>query len=156
MSKQHHHVSTEMVCSGRTIPHLYDFLCTESNTKDHLDTHPDPTRIIIEASLTALENNQPHNIALQTMQLFTAILASEAANLTLKFLATGGLYIGGGIPPRILPFLKPEGFMHSFTRNEYRDMLATIPVHVILEPNTALIGAAAYGREHPVASGDTI
>ena len=66
------------------------------------------------------------------------------------------LYIGGGIPPRILPFLQPEGFMHSFTGNEYREMLATIPVHVILDPKTALIGAAAYGREHPVAPGDRI
>ena len=156
MSKQHRHVSAEMVCSGRGIPNLYNFITVECGTKDQANDHPDRTRMIIEEALAAFASNKPQNIALKTMQLFTTILASEATNLSLKILATGGLYIGGGLPPRILPFLQPEGFMHTFAKGKYREMLATIPVHVILEPKTALIGAAAYGRELQAASGDTI
>ncbi len=155
LSKQHNHVSTEMVCSGRGIPNLYDFLCAENGTKDHLNNHPDRTRSIVEKALAGLDTDQPQSIAMQTMQLFIAILAAEAANLSLKILATGGIYIAGGIPPRILPFLQPKEFMNSFARGDYREMLAAIPVHVILEPKTALIGAAACGREHLTASGDT-
>jgi len=115
--------------------------------EDPLADHPDRTRIIVEAALAALAKDEPQSTARQAIQLFVKILASEAANMALKILATGGLYIGGGIPPRILPFLKSEDFMDDFAKGDYRDMLAAIPIHVILEPRTALIGAAAYALE---------
>ncbi|MCL7488152.1 MAG: glucokinase [Desulfobulbaceae bacterium] len=149
MAKQHGQVSAEMVCSGIGIPNLHDFLCAEKGVENPLANHPDRTRAIVEAALAALDTDDPHNIARQAIQLFSAILAAESANLALKVLATGGIYIGGGIPPRILRYLHAPGFMDSFARGEYRDMLAAIPVHVILEPATALIGAAAYAFESP-------
>jgi glucokinase len=155
MARQHRHVSTEKVCSGRGIPDLYAFLCAESGTENQLKDHHDPTRIIVETALAALLAHDETNIARMTMELFTAILAAEVANLALKILATGGLYIGGGIPPRILPFLQRDAFMRSFARGEYRELLAAIPVHIILEPKTALIGAAACGREWSAAVRDS-
>jgi glucokinase len=61
-------------------------------------------------------------------------------------LATGGVYVGGGIPPRILPFLEDASFMRMFTnKGRFGELLARIPVHVILNPKIALIGAARYG-----------
>ncbi len=149
MLQKEEYVSTEMVCSGLGIPNLYDFLKTEIDEPPELaarfSKESDPAKIISEAALDVLQKKMPGNdLALQTMQLFVDILASEAANLVLKVLATGGLYIGGGIPPRMLPLLKADNFMHSFCQGEYRDMLGRTPVHIILEPKTALIGAAAY------------
>ena len=83
---------------------------------------------------------------MRTLRLFADILADEAANLVLKTLAFGGLFIGGGLAPRVLPFLRADAFMAVFARGTYRELLATLPVQVILNPQTALLGAAAYGR----------
>lgn len=148
LSRGMDHVSAEQVCSGIGIPRLYDFLLSE-----HTGPVPpggpaegeDQTRTIVEAALAAGNRSEAGNpLAAETLALFVAILASESANLVLKILATGGLFIGGGLPPRILPFLTAEAFMGNFCRGTHRQMLARVPVHVILEPKTALIGAAAY------------
>jgi glucokinase len=80
--------------------------------------------------------------------MFLAILASEAGNLTLKILATGGVYLGGGIPPRILSLLDPTNFMEIFAdKGRFTDMLGQVPVCVILNPEIALFGAAVHGLE---------
>lgn len=145
------HVSTEQVCSGRAIPTLYQFLRAEhpdgqGHTGPLPDADRDPTQAIITEALAALARGEAdQDLAAATLKLFCAILAAEAANLVLKVLATGGLFIGGGIPPRIIPFLHSTPFMSRFCRGVYEEMLCSIPVHVILEPQTALIGAAAYG-----------
>lgn len=148
MAKKHDLVSTEMVCSGMGIPVLYAFLCTEEGRTYHLDNESDATRTIVKKAMSAVEKKNFNDLAYQTLRLFAAILAAEAANLVLKTMASGGLYIGGGLPPRILPFLQSDIFMHYFSRGEYREMLSAVPVRVILEPRAALIGAAAYGFEH--------
>ena len=143
------HVSTEEVCSGRGIPDMYDFLKSEITESPELAQsikQGDRTKIIIDAAVEAIDKNDvDQNPAVETIRLFVEILSSEAANLMLKVMATGGVYIGGGIPPRILPFLKRENFMDSFCKGTYREMLSKVPIHIIVEPKTALIGAAAYG-----------
>jgi glucokinase len=74
------------------------------------------------------------------------ILGAEASNLALKVLATGGVYLGGGIPPRILPALADGRFMEAFLdKGRFADLLKDVPVHVILNPKVALMGAASYG-----------
>jgi glucokinase len=107
----------------------------------------DQTPIIVNTALQALSAGDREHICVHTLLLFVDILAAEAANLALKVLATGGIYIGGGIPPRILPFLNDEQFMAVFARGVYREMLADIPIHIILNPKTALLGAASYGMK---------
>jgi glucokinase len=63
-------------------------------------------------------------------------------------LATGGVYLGGGIPPRILPVLEREWFMAAFRhKGRFDDLLTKIPIHVILNPKSALLGAACHGLE---------
>ncbi|HFQ80987.1 MAG TPA: glucokinase, partial [Desulfobacterales bacterium] len=136
-------ISNDMLCSGRGIPLLYEFLrqrqawpSAEDNAA--ISRAADPAPLIAAAALT----EPPSELCLATMELFVSLLAAEAANLTLKVLAAGGIFVGGGIPPRIMPLLN-RFFMPSFIgRGVLHDLLADIPVRVIKNPQTALFGAA--------------
>ena len=92
----------------------------------------------------ALERQEP--LCLRTVRLFVSILGAEAGNLALKTLSTGGVWLGGGIVPQILPCLKEEAFLEAFHRKgRMADLLFRMPVRVILAPRAALIGAADRG-----------
>jgi glucokinase len=108
-----------------------------------LEDVEDKTPPIVE---TALDPQQECVLCTTALEIFVSILGAEAGNLALKLMATGGIYLGGGIPPRILPALRGEAFMEGFLnkgRMEY--VVEEIPVHVILTPKAALWGAAYYG-----------
>ena len=95
----------------------------------------------------ALENKA--EICTKTMDLFVSILGSEAGNLALKVLATNGIYLGGGIPRRILPLLKTETFRQAFTdKGRFANMLCKVPVYVITHQQAGMFGAACYGLLH--------
>jgi glucokinase len=80
--------------------------------------------------------------------MFIDILASEGGNLALKTMATGGIYLGGGIPPRIVPQLKASNFIATFSdKGRFDNILAKVPVHVIIHPGAALLGAACDALE---------
>lgn len=149
MLERHAHVSVERVCSGLAIPELFAFMTTRQATPDwlmaELASATDLTPVIIQTALRAIQGEYQCDIAVQTLTLFTDILAGEAANLALKTLALGGLFLGGGLAPRLLPFLTQERFMPIFARGTYHSLLSQIPIHIILNPHTALLGAAAYG-----------
>jgi glucokinase len=145
------HVSYERVCSGRGLPNIYAYL-KDSGYADEpawlteqLAAADDPTPIIVNA---ALDSQRPCQLCVATLNAFVSILGAEAGNLALKVLASGGVYLGGGIPPRILPALEEERFMEAFRRKgRMSDLLARVPVHVILNPKVALLGAACHGLE---------
>lgn len=141
------HVSFERVCSGSGIPNLYQFLkengrYTEPTwLHDQLEMAPDPTPVIV----TAAVNNQAE-ICHATLELFINILGGECSNMAVKVLATGGLYLAGGIPPRILPQLQDGRFLRQFTdKGRFSPMMADIPIHVILNKQVGLYGAAYHG-----------
>jgi glucokinase len=142
------HVSYERVCSGQGIANIYAFLRDSGYEEpiwlaEQLAAADDPTPIIVNAALGA---KGPGGICGTALDVFTSILGAEAGNLALKVLSTGGVYLGGGIPPRILPVLKRDGFMEAFRyKGRFSGLLARVPVHVILNPKTALLGAACYG-----------
>ncbi len=142
------HISVEKVCSGLGIPNIYSFLVTRievpKQLQEELAGAVDQTPILVQSALEALAKGDRHHICVQTLQLFIDILAAEAANLALKVMATGGIYIGGGLPPRMLPFFETKRFMTFFARGVYREMLGGIPIRILLNPKTALTGAAAY------------
>lgn len=78
------------------------------------------------------------------MELFIQALGAEASNMALKSMATGGVFLGGGIPPKILPLLQRPLFLESFlNKGRLRPLLETMPLHVVLNDETALLGAAA-------------
>lgn len=137
-------VTFDLLVSGRGLPLIYDFLKQEGGhdepswlTKAMSDGDPAP--VISNAALGATSANP---LCLATLRLFVEILAVEAANLALKTLSTGGLYIGGGIPPRITPIFR-DIFMSAFIdQRSLPDILAAMPIHLIINPKTALLGAA--------------
>jgi len=151
-------VSYERVCAGRHIPDLYDFLKSEGQIPESAavraeqEVVKDRTPTIMAAGLARPE---PDPLCLATLNLFMSILGSAAGNLVLAVLATGGCYIGGGIPQRMLPVATGQGqlFLATFQeKGRLSPLLARVPVHIIVEP-VALLGAALHGLDVTVSAG---
>jgi len=145
------HVSYERVCSGRGLPNIYAFLKDSGYAQEpawlaeQLAAVDDPNPVIVEA---ALAGERRCELCVATLQTFVSILGTEAGNMALNVLATGGVYLGGGIPPRILPALEDGRFLEEFrAKGRMSDLMNRIPVHVILNRKVALLGAACYGLE---------
>jgi len=143
-------VSFERVCSGIGIGNLYDFLRDSGAHPEspafaaQLAQAGDRTPLISQAGLQDPSNNP---LAAATLDLFVEILGGEAGNLALKVLATGGVYLAGGIPPHILPRLGDGRFLDAFAnKGRLADDLRRMPVHVVTV-EAARIGAARYGLE---------
>lgn len=143
------HVSVEDVCSGLAVPRLFAFMGTRHTVPDWLANEvnqaEDPTPVIVEAARRAVEGKRVCGVAMNTMRLLCDILADEAANLALKTLSLGGLYLGGGFALQLQPFLHQDRFMRIFTRNHRSSLLGQIPVRLILDRQVALHGAGEYG-----------
>jgi glucokinase len=145
------HVSYERVCSGRGLPNIYAFLKDTGYAEEPtwlaelLASVDDPNPVIVEA---AVGGDRRCDLCVATLETFVSILGTEAGNMALNILATGGVYLGGGIPPRILPALEGGRFMTDFQdKGRMSDLMARIPVHVILNSKVALLGAACHGLE---------
>jgi len=149
-------VALEHVCSGLGLPNVYEFFKSTGRAAEPawlaqvLAAAEDTTPLIVEHALAAKPGSE---ICQLTLQVFVEVLGAACGNLALTLGATGGVYLGGGIPLRILPAFERYGFMDAFLEKiSYRDYLARFPVHVILNPESALLGAADYGRQqlqHP-------
>ena len=151
LRRQYDHVSYERVCSGRGIPHIYAFLRDAGHGEEppwlaaELAAVDDATPVIIA---NALHEERPCPLCTATLDIFASVLAAEAGNLALTVMATGGVYIGGGIAPRILPALQRPSFLRVFTqKGRFAGLMERMPLHVITNPKAALIGAACYGLE---------
>jgi len=146
---RHEHVSYELVCSGMGIPNLYTYYRNGGYAEEpdwlaeQLAGAKDPTPVIVNA---ALQEERTCELCSLVLDTFVSILGAEAGNLALKVMATGGVYLGGGIPPRILPALEQRGFLEAFhSKGRHTDLMMRIPVRVILNADIALLGAACYG-----------
>ena len=149
LRQRYGHVSCERVCSGMGLPDLNAFFKDSGRLSEpewlqkQLSEVQDQTPVIARSAV-----EEGVEISKATMDLFVAILGSEAGNMALKVLATGGVYLAGGIPPRILPQLKTGIFMTAFThKGRFTEFLVNIPVYVILNPKVGLMGAACHGLE---------
>jgi glucokinase len=147
------HVSFERVCSGGPgIPNLYSYLKATGLEEpawlvEKLSSCEDPTPIIFSA---AHDPARPCKLAAATVDLFVTILGAEAGNLALKVLATGGIYLGGGISPHILDDLQKPAFLDALrSKGRFRQLLTDMPLHVIMNPKAGLLGAAAFGLTIP-------
>lgn len=155
LQRVHEHVSYERVCSGMGIATLYRFLADRAPEPPppwlaaRLAAGGDITPALVEGATDA---ELPCPVCRRTLRLLAAILGAEAGNAALRGMATGGVYLGGGIPPRILPVLRGRTFRDAFLRKgPMTHVMERIPVHVILEPRAALLGAARYGMEEETA-----
>ena len=145
---RHDHVSYERVCSGMGLPNIYTFLRDAGHAPEpdwlaaKLAAVSDWTPIIVD---TALAGEPASELCSKTLDMFISILGAEAGNLGLKTMSTGGVYLAGGIPPRILSRLSDGRFYTAFTnKGRFDDLLEIMPVHVVLCPRIALLGAAYH------------
>jgi glucokinase len=140
-------VSFERVVAGMGLTNIYEFLrevrgLDEPAWLAERIANEDPNAVITELSLSAKSE-----ICEKAMDMFVSAYGAEAGNLALKVLSVGGLYVGGGIAPRILEKLKDGTFMKSFTdKGRLSQLLINMPVRIILEPRAAQLGAAAYAE----------
>ena len=140
------HVSYERVLSGPGFFNIYRFLKESRGFEEpqwlteRLSSGDDPSAVVAKA---ALANEAA--ICVEALELFVSLYGAEAGNLALRAKSVRGLYVGGGIAPKILPKLKDGTFMRAFQdKGRYTDLLSAIPVQVILNEQTALRGAAYY------------
>ncbi len=140
-------ISTERVVSGQGLTNIYEFLREVRGVDEpawlaERISVGDPNAVITEMALAAKSE-----ICEKSVDMFVSAYGAEAGNLALTILAVGGLYVGGGIAPRILEKLKDGTFIKAFTdKGRLSQLLVNTPVRVILESKTALMGAAAYAE----------
>jgi glucokinase len=144
LKKEFSHVSFERILSGQGLVRVYQFIIDSGIevTKETLKIDRDTPRVITEKGL---KKSCP--ACKKALDIFVGIYGSEAGNLALKLFAVGGIYVGGGIAPKILPALKEGEFLKRFlAKGRMQPLLLNIPIKVILNENTALLGAAEYVR----------
>jgi glucokinase len=147
MQKFNGRVSFERVVSGPGLTNIYTFL----RDQKHMDepewlrqrmVAEDPNAVIGEVG----EEGQSELCA-KALEVFATAYGAEAGNMVLKALATGGMYIGGGIAPKMLKTMRSGTFMEAFIdKGRLSELLIHTPVHIILESRAALMGAAAYAE----------
>ena len=141
-------ISCERVVTGMGLSGIYEFLREVRGMEEpawlaaKIAAVDDPNSVITEMALAAKSE-----ICEKALDMFVSAYGAEAGNLALKLLSVGGVYIGGGIAPRILEKLKDGTFMKAFTdKGRMSQLLINMPVRVILESRAALMGAAAYAE----------
>lgn len=147
LKKLNGRVSTERVVSGLGLKNIYEFLRDGKGMdepawlKERMEAE-DPNFVIGTTG-----ENGSCELTAKVLEIFSASLGAECGNMGLKLLASGGIYLGGGIPPKILKTLQAGPFRDAFMdKGRLSPLLHTMPVRVILEDQCALIGAAAYAE----------
>ena len=141
-------VSWERVVSGMGMTNIYEFLRDVRGMEEpswlagEIAAVEDPNRVITEAGLAAKSE-----LCEKTLDMLVSAYGAEAGNLALKVMSVGGLYVGGGIAPKIIEKLKDGTFMKAFTdKGRLSQLLINMPVRVILESRAAVLGAAAFAE----------
>jgi glucokinase len=150
---KYHRVSYERILSGPGLADLYRFFTATARGHEpsevgrQFEEAPDPAVVV---SQTGLDGTCERSR--MVLERFAMIYGAEAGNLALKCLSVNGLFVGGGIAPRIRPILELGGFAEAFRdKGRLRPVLEQIPVHLILDDRAALWGAAAYAYAHRAA-----
>ena len=147
MQKFNGRVSFERVVSGPGLTNIYTFLRDQKRMEEpawlrqRMETE-DPNAVIGEVGEAGKSE-----LCAKAIEMFVASYGAEAGNMVLKVLATGGMYLGGGIAPKMLKTMQGGAFMQAFTdKGRLSDLLVHTPVRIILESRAALMGAAAYAE----------
>jgi glucokinase len=152
--KYNGHVSFERVVSGMGLTNIYEFLREVRGIDEPAwlagrMAAEDPNAVITELALAAKSE-----ICEKALDMFVSAYGAEAGNLALKVLAVGGVYVGGGIAPRILDKLRDGAFMNAFTdKGRLSSLVVNMPVRIILESRAALLGVAAYAQARAASVG---
>jgi len=147
LRKEFGRVSCERVLSGPGLFNIYRFLrdtgdVPEPSWLGDRIARGDPSAVVSEVGLAGA-----HPLCVQALDLFSAVYGAEAGNLALKALAVGGVYLGGGIAPKLSAKLADGAFVAAFCdKGRFAELMASIPVWLVLEPRAALLGAAHVAR----------
>jgi len=155
LRKEFGRVSYERVLSGPGLYNVYRFLRDTGGVPEPAWLHDriatgDPSAVVSEVGLAG-----GHPLCVQALDLFAAVYGAEAGNLALKALAVGGVFVGGGIAPKIRAKLADGTFVTAFCdKGRFAELMASIPVSLMLEPRAALLGAAHVARGLVEGRGD--
>jgi glucokinase len=147
LRKEHGRVSVERVVSGPGLHGVYRFLREEEGMPEvpeveALLASDDPTRVIVSAGMEGRSG-----ACREALRFFAGLYGATAGNLALQYVATGGVVLGGGVTPAILPVLAEGEFLEAFLdKGRFRGFLERVPVKVILDETAALLGAARYAQ----------
>ncbi len=145
LQKVYGHVSYERILSGPGINTLYEFILQQDKGHGALNFPKGKDRAAVICEHALLGDSQ---LCVRALKLFVSIYGAAASNLALKMMAWGGVFIGGGIAPKILPLLQEGLFMHAFLdKGRFSKLLKQIPVRVILNEKTAVLGASIYASK---------
>ena len=143
--KRFGHASYERILSGPGLINIFDFLVEVKKMENPAwlrkeFTEDDPSKAITYNAL-----NKKSDVCVKTLDLFVSILGSECGNLALKFMSLSGIYLGGGIVPKILPKLLEKGFLDGFlNKGRFAEILKNVPIYAVMNERANLIGAARY------------
>src|SRR5260370_19562449 len=144
------HVGVERVCSGIGVPNIYEYFRDMEKIPERPDvaelikSAKDQTKAIVDA---AVEPNNPSELCRATVDMLVSILGGHAGSSVHKALATGGVYMAGGVALHLIDVMREPRFSQAFAnKGRFKDLMGRIPVHVITA-RAALVGAAAYGLE---------
>ncbi len=139
LHKKYGHVSTERIVSGPGLEHLYWFMVEKTNSKDIFEGEEIP-KLILESQ---------SNLCREVVSWFAELCGAAAGNVALQFLAKEGVYLAGGIPPKMVKILQQGFFMRAFLdKGRFHDLLSKIPIHIVLNEKLSLLGAAEYCKKN--------
>lgn len=142
------HASWERVLSGPGLVNVYRFLCKRDPSQVSAEIaaemqQRDPAAVIAQAA-----QQRRCSLCIQALQMFVSLYGSEAGNLALKLMSRGGLYIAGGIAPKIIDQLRQPVFLESIHgKGRFQSLLQSIPVRIVITDRAALLGAAHYANQ---------
>jgi len=148
LKEEFEHVSYERILCGSGIYALYRFLTLSGRAQkdpdiEKLSSKDEPQKLITEKAV-----KKSSKTCMDVLELFISIYGAECGNTALKFLSVGGLFVGGGIAPHVVPFFKAKNFLNAFrNKGRFSELLDKIPVALVLNEKTALLGAARYAQE---------
>lgn len=144
-----HETRFERICSGSHLPNIYDFFFAQHSflepewLREELADAADRTPVIVQNAL-----EQKADICVATLDMFAQVLGTFIGNMAVSLLPSGGIYLGGGIPPRILERLQQPDFLSAIAdKGRFSALCSCMPIHVILDPKAALRGAAWFGMD---------
>ncbi len=153
LQKRHDRVSVERVVSGMGIVAIYQFLRDRQTSIESTEVSANvrlweagESDVDAAAAISNAALNNSDRLANQTMEIFLEAYAAEIGNLALKLIPNGGIYIAGGIAPKVLPLLQDGNFLRILKgKGRVSPVLEDIPIHIVLNPEVGLIGAMLYG-----------
>ncbi len=138
------HVSVESLLCGPGIANIYSFLRDTGRGEEPAELKGQEATGAITAAITELALGGKSDICVRTLRMFCAMLGAHCSNIVLTYLATGGVYLGGGIPPKIADFLTKGSFIEGYLKKgKQRERVEATPVFIIKDDHAALFGAAA-------------